>query len=127
MIITITYLVLGFVFQLPVFAFGGGISYLYNPSTGFLIGFIPAILLIKFLMKVLKFKNTFIKSMISTVIGILVIYIVAILYGVIIYSNNTNTLNVLEIIELLILPYVVFDLFKATIASVIYSRLRHIF
>lgn len=62
----------------PVFAEGGGISYIFQPSFGYLIGFAAAAYLIGRLM---ESKTSSIRSIfLSTFIGLLLVYLIGVIY-----------------------------------------------
>lgn len=66
----ILYLVIGAV-GVPVFAeFSGGISKIFGPTGGYLVGFIPATFLIGFYLE--KTRFTFIHALIANIIGMIV-------------------------------------------------------
>lgn len=77
---TILYILCGLFFA-PVFALGGGIHYVTEYSFGYILGFIPAIMLAGgALRKVYSFKNMFIAAF----SGVLTIHLFGVLYMVLI-------------------------------------------
>lgn len=59
----------------PVFSGGGGIGYIFKPTFGFLLGFIPATSLTGYLYRLKWFKRDKINVVIATFAGIFVIYL----------------------------------------------------
>ena len=71
----ISYIILGFFF--PIFALGGGISYLFEYGFGYILAFIPTIF---FVGTLLKDKVGFLKLLLIAVLGVLTIHILGVLY-----------------------------------------------
>lgn len=69
------YIILGLFF--PIFALGGGISYLFEYGFGYILAFIPAIF---FVGTLLKGKTNFLKVFLISLIGVLTIHVLGILY-----------------------------------------------
>lgn len=124
--VIVIYLVIGFLFSLPVFTQGGGLTYIYNPTCGFLFGFLFAIIPTKILLKVVKVKNDYLKSFIASLGGLIIVYVIGILYAFILLRITTDNANVIELIKVMILPFILIDIFKLSISSLIYSRLKFI-
>ncbi len=74
----IIYILLG-LFGLPVFAEGGGISYLLKPTFGFLIGFIPCSALTGFFSERIRPLNKKLLAF-SGIIGIFIVYLTGAVY-----------------------------------------------
>lgn len=117
------YLFLGLVLQLPVFSLGGGLFYIYNPSFGFILGFLVAPIFVKIFMKNVKMKNVYLKTFISLLIALIIIYMVGALYVNFLIDKNSSFINV---ITAFILPFVVIDIIKCIIGTIIYVRLKDI-
>lgn len=71
----IGYIVLGMFF--PIFALGGGISYIFEYGFGYILAFIPVIFLVGTLLKV---KTDFFRILLWVVVGVFAIHILGILY-----------------------------------------------
>ena len=71
----IGYIILGLFF--PIFALGGGISYLFEYGFGYILAFIPAIF---YAGTLLKSKPDLLRVCLIAVIGVLIIHILGILY-----------------------------------------------
>ena len=69
------YIILGLF--VPVFALGGGISYLFEYGFGYILAFLPAIF---FAGTLLKGKNDFLRIFLISLIGVLIIHVLGILY-----------------------------------------------
>ena len=110
-IATLIYLVLGGI-GMPVFAqFSGGISVLFGPTGGFLLGYPLMAFIIGY------FKEHFhshILTVISMVVGLAVVYIL----GTIIFSLVTGNTIVQSLIYCVV-PFVVLDLLKLVLAYTI--------
>lgn len=71
----IGYIVLGMFF--PIFALGGGISYIFEYGFGYILAFIPVIILVGTLLKV---KTDFFRILLWVTVGVFAIHILGILY-----------------------------------------------
>jgi biotin transport system substrate-specific component len=100
------YILLGLT-GIPVFTAGGGLSYIFNPGFGYLIGFLIAPLLIGKIFESTK-KPSFPRTLLACLLGLLVIYAVGVPYMYMILRNVTHTnitfLNTLVIGFLVFLP-----------------------
>lgn len=118
----LSYVIMGLI-GLPVFTTGGGISYIFSPSFGYLIGFaIGAYFAGKFMEnKVYNNKNIFIAGLIN----IITVYLLGAIYFYLIsnfYLGNPSTIkNVLLYCILLPMPA---DLFLCLVSIPIAKRLR---
>ena len=92
----VCYIVTGLI-GLPVFAGGGGISYVFTPTFGYIIGFLIAAPVIGYFSH--KGSASFKKLLISNIAGIVVIYFFGILHFVLINAlylgQAVSALNVL--------------------------------
>lgn len=71
----IGYIILGMFF--PIFALGGGISYIFEYGFGYILAFIPVILLVGTLLKV---KTDFFRILLWVTVGVFAIHILGVLY-----------------------------------------------
>jgi biotin transporter BioY len=69
------YIILGMFF--PIFALGGGVSYIFEYGFGYLLAFIPAIF---FAGTLLKVKSDFLRVVLLSVLGVSAIHILGVLY-----------------------------------------------
>lgn len=69
------YIILGLFF--PIFALGGGVSYLFEYGFGYILAFIPAIF---FTGTLLKIKTDVLRIILNAIIGVATIHILGVLY-----------------------------------------------
>lgn len=126
LIIFSTYLVMGLM-GIFVFAEGGGISYLFNPSFGFILGFIVSGFVINLVNHLVRLKNLYLKYLISSISGLISLYIVGFCYALmiknIVLGENVKIVNLLEI---MILPFILIDILKCFLTSYIAFHLKKI-
>lgn len=107
---------------LPVFAKGGGLSYLLGPTGGFLFGFLLSAPFIGFLRDRLK---TFAGVIFAAVAGIFVIYLFGTLHLLFLTKKGF-----FAVLNFAVLPFIPFDLIKAIIAISVYkgyhSRIKNL-
>lgn len=119
--ITISYLLIGLV--LPVYAgFNMGIS----PTFGYVISFVFASALIKWLYKVFVDKlkmNAYVGSSIACLISLVFVYIVGSIFFCIYLSWSKGLWNMLM---LTVIPYLPFDILKIAMAILLTSRLNKV-
>ena len=75
MLAIISYIILGMFF--PIFALGGGISYLFEYGFGYILAYLPAVF---FAGTLIKGKTDYIRIPVISVIGVLTIHVLGILY-----------------------------------------------
>ena len=71
----ICYIILGMFF--PVFALGGGVTYLFEYGFGYILAFIPAIF---FSGTLLKVKTDFLRIVLLSTLGVIAIHVLGVLY-----------------------------------------------
>ncbi|MGI6705368.1 MAG: biotin transporter BioY [Clostridia bacterium] len=120
----ILYVVIGLL-GVPVFSRGAGIGYVFNPSFGFIIGFVlasPAIAVLYHRLR--KFTKEISALFLSSLVGIFIIYGIGVSYMYIILNkvlqNNITFIQALWSGCLIFLP---FDLLKITAASIVSQRI----
>lgn len=120
---TSMYLILGLM-GIPIFANGGGIGYLLQPSFGFLIGFVVVSFIAGTILKITDkedVKTYIIVGCISEVF----LYIVGVSYMFVIlnfYLNIEKTIPVLVVSY--VLPYLPSDILSIVIGAVISNRVK---
>ncbi|KAA0259396.1 biotin transporter BioY [Deferribacter autotrophicus] len=118
----VAYLILGLV-GLPIFAHGGGIAYVLQPTFGYLVGFVLSAIPTGYFAKFKKFAF----YLLGGAFGLVVIYGLGVSYLYInlnfIQHKAIGFNKVLYIGMLLPLP---FDVIKLVIASVIATKLKNI-
>lgn len=80
----IIYVVMGLI-GIPVFTEGGGLSYIFKPTFGYLIGFIVAAYVIGKLSSKIKEIN-FVKSLLCVLSGLFFVYFLGVLHLYLIYN-----------------------------------------
>lgn len=119
MLSQLIYVLIGLI-GIPVFAGGtGGVSTIFTPSFGYLIGFIIAPLLIG---KIAKTQNKLgiVKAVIACILGSLLVYLVGLPYMYIIlkYVSKVN-ISLLKTFQIGFFIFIPGDLIKCIIASII--------
>ena len=71
----ITYIILGMFF--PIFALGGGISYLFEYGFGYILAYLPAVF---FAGTLLKGKTDYLRIPVISLVGVITIHVLGILY-----------------------------------------------
>ena len=107
---------------LPVFTFGGGFSSIFQPSFGFLIGFIPAAAVTG---AIAARGNSIPRALLACLAGLLVSYLFGIPYMWLIlnqYMGNSYSFGALILSYML--PYLPFDALKILIALLVFRPLR---
>lgn len=109
---------------LPVFASGGGFSYVFNPSFGYLIGFLFGSVIVGFAMSYLKDKK-YINILLLVLLYELIVYIFGLGYWTILYKfivNKNLTAHTLFVSGFLI--FLPTDMFWCVLSSFIYKKLE---
>ena len=109
---------------LPVFASGGGFSYVFNPSFGYLIGFLFGSVIVGFAMSYLKDKK-YINILLLVLLYELIVYIFGLGYWTVLYKfivNKNLTAHTLFVSGFLI--FLPTDMFWCVLSSFIYKKLE---
>ena len=104
---------------IPVFASGGGISYVLVPSFGYLIGFVVC----AYFVGHFQYQN-YIKTFVVCLIGMLLIYLIGMLYFALLQYFYYGQSYPVMFITSLFLVYIPGDLLSVIAAIVIYERLQ---
>lgn len=120
---TLTYTVLGLI-GLPIFSGGGGLGYVLTPSFGFIIGFIVSSIMLSVLAEKLK-KRTFWQYFAISLLGVLIIYIIGIIY----FAFITNVYNKSDysanwFIQTVFLPFLPKEIICSLLASITAYNIR---
>jgi len=108
---------------LPVFTQGGGFSYIFNPSFGYIIGFIAGTYVIGKVSEVLK-KINLRNSIISVMSGLAVIYMIGVPYMYLIINfYNKKPMTMLAAISVGFFPFIFKDIVMYLLVSVIAVRI----
>lgn len=123
MLSQLVYAIIGLI-GLPVFAGGqGGITYIFKPSFGFIIGFIIAAYLIGRIVesyKTISIVNIFLALM----AGVIVIYIFGVSYMMLIVNLYLGKEMVLSsAIKAGVTPFILADIVKALLASLLAAQI----
>ena len=106
---------------LPVFTHGGGPGYIYQPSFGFLLGFLPAVVLIGLARRLDRWLPRLPAYAIAALLGVVPVYLVGVPY----YSLIKETFGRAPAWTILA-PFLViipWDIAKALTAAVVADRL----
>lgn len=107
----------------PIFTNGVGITYIFKPSFGYLIGFIVGAYLIGYITERLKQKNI-ITIFISILAGIVVIYLIGVPYLYIIYNYYIGkSMSVWLAVYNGFILTISFDIVKAVVAAILCNKL----
>lgn len=111
---------------LPVFASGGGIAYILQPSFGFLLAFPIAAMLISYVRLRFHF-NTFWKLLPVCFAGLFLIYMIGCfyMYGILNYYTGVAK-DMSAIIAIGVLPFIISDSISISLSCIIGLRLQHI-
>lgn len=116
------YLLVGAV-GVPVFAgFSGGMGILLGTTGGYLLGFLAISILYLVLIKNPMEKPWL--DIIVLIIGQLVCYVLGTLQFVFVYGQNVGEIGVMTALGWCVLPYIIPDLIKLTLAFTLAKRLR---
>ena len=114
----IIYLLLGTI-GLPVFSgFSGGIGQFVGPTGGYILGFILTGIVYIIFEKL--FGTTIKVSVISLVFGLLLCY----LFGTLWFSIYKGNISFLSALSICVLPFIIPDLLKLSLAVILYKRLK---
>ena len=120
----VVYILLG-LFGLPIFTQGkGGFGALMSPTFGFLLGFILGAYITALLFRKLAIKNSFVRGVVSAIIGAAVIYIPGILYFYVLQNAIIGKAMSLLTISSFMVPFFIPDLMKAIVAGLIGVLIR---
>lgn len=111
---------------LPVFAgMQGGVSALFSNTGGFILGFIPFVLIKGVTQKL--FKKDFWGSLFSSLFGLIVLYLLGSIWFCFIYYGGINFATYISSLLLSVLPFIVPDFIKIFVAALIEKRLNNKF
>lgn len=115
----IIYTLIGLV-GIPVFAGGGGLSYVIQPTFGFVLGFILIAFITGLIYEKIKISNGYVKGVISTLIGAFILYIPGIIYFYLIMNLVVGkVITFSSAFMLTTLPFLIPDIIKAIIAGIL--------
>ncbi len=140
----ILYIIIGLV-GLPIFAYGGGPGYIFQPTFGYILGYPFCALTIGYLMKILmpvrksnensKIKRAFSVFLID-IVGIVVIFMFGLsyiyvnmkygLYKNLIHTDQISNVNWKQILQTTFFLFIPIDLIKASLAAIITEKVKRI-
>lgn len=114
------YLLLGII-GLPVFAgFNSGLGYIAGSTGGYILGFLPAALVMWAVQKLLGNKN--LSLIISMAAGLLVCYAFGTVWFMSVYTRNTGKIGFGSALLMCVVPYIIPDAVKISLAILIRKR-----
>ncbi len=133
LLILICYMIMG-LSGLPVFAgFTGGFGYIYNPTFGFVYGFLPGLIAMRAVMKYApdRGKKRIVLSVGACLVCQLICYIFGFIHGYLILNvRNEAGYTFFKLMSTFILPYIPIDFIKialsvsvSTVLYPLYDRL----
>ncbi len=118
----LAYMIIGLI-GIPVFTQGGGFSYIFMPSFGYIIGFVIGAFTAGVVMSRFSTVNT-LKIWVAGIIALLPVYIIGMAYQVmILVFVNGLTVSAALITLISILIYWAIDIVMIFIISIVYPRL----
>jgi len=116
---------------MPIFANGGGPNYIFQPSFGYLIGFVPAVYFTGIMVEKIDYKNykeAFILLLTSNLIGLAIIYIFGLSYLYIcINFLIKNSITIYQVIFsgfIIFIPGVIIKLFAASFITIWFKKYK---
>ncbi len=120
---TVTYMALGLL-GLPIFSGGGGLGYILMPNFGFIIGFVASSIIMSIMTEKLK-KRSFSQYFAISLIGVVVIYIIGILYFAFITNvYNKSDYSAIWFIQTVFLPFLPKEIICSLLASLTAYKIR---
>ena len=117
----LVYLLIGCV-GLPVFSgFQAGIGTLFSQTGGYLLGFLPAVLMMWLLEKMFGRKGRI--QILGMISGLLICYGVGTVWFMLLYIRNTGEIGLGTVLTLCVLPFIIPDLIKISLAYILTGRL----
>jgi len=108
---------------IPIFTQGGGLSYIFQPSFGYLLGLIPAAYIIGIIAEKCK-RITYVNLSVAVLAGLVVLYFIGVPYLYIIYKfylNNPKSIN--WAVQVGFLTFIGGDLVKTLIVVLLAKRI----
>lgn len=116
----LVYILLGAV-GVPVFSgFRGGLSHIFSPGGGYIIGFLGMGLVCLLFETV--FRRVRYGYAVGALIGLLVCYLFGTVWFVALYEGNIDFISVLL---MCVIPYIPFDLLKFSLACIVAKKLKY--
>lgn len=114
------YILLGAV-GVPVFAgFASGVGVILGPTGGYLLGFLPAAAVAGIIMK----QGGKLRRMLGMCAGLAICYAVGTAWFMVVYARNSGGIGLGAALSMCVLPFVLPDIVKLTLATLITDRLK---
>lgn len=114
------YILLGAV-GVPVFAgFSSGVGVILGPTGGYLLGFLPAAAVAGIIMK----QGGKLRRMLGMCAGLAICYAVGTAWFMLVYARNSGGIGLGAALSMCVLPFVLPDIVKLTLATLITDRLK---
>lgn len=112
------YIIIG-LFGIPIFTSGGGPSYIFNSTFGYLIGFVFASYIIGKIVRKSE-KPSFLRIFLASILGVVVIYIIGVPYMYIILNNVLKiTMTFTKAMKIGFLVFIPGDIIKSVIVAIL--------
>lgn len=119
---TVIYVILGFI-GVPVFAgFKGGIAAVLGSTGGYIVGFIFTALITGIFAD--KFKGRLVSLIAGMFIGVIACYIFGTAWFALVYSKQGTPESIATILGWCVIPFIIPDIVKIVIASVLTNKLK---
>lgn len=120
----LVYILLGLV-GVPVFAgFSGGVSALFGPTGGYIVGFIFTALAVGIMTDKLGRKLWVLA--VSMVLGLLLCYVFGTAWFIVLYNMQGNAMDLLTALSYCVFPFLIADGAKIIVATVLVNRIDKI-
>ncbi len=122
---TLSYMLLGLV-GVPVFASGGGFQYIFNPTFGYIIGFVLGAFFASFYLD--KFgRDSFKNYVVATIINLVIIYSVGVFYLYLILNiYKGGSLGFMNFLSIGFLPFILGDIITCALSIMVSKKVNHI-
>lgn len=121
MLAVLAYIMLGAI-GVPVFSgFRGGVGMILGATGGFIVGFVPAVLVSGVIMKIFG-KRTWVMA-IAMVLGLLLCYAFGTVWFLYVYASTKSAVGVMTALSWCVFPFVIPDLCKIALAVVLGKRM----
>ena len=112
------YLLLG-ALGLPVFSgFSGGMGHLFGITGGYMLGFLLTGIVY------MVFEHLFGKSLKTSVISLILGLLLCYVFGTVWFSIYKGNMSILKAFAVCVMPFIIPDLLKLSLAVIIYKRLK---
>lgn len=120
----LAYLFLGII-GLPIFSnFNSGLSAIIGPTGGFLLSFIIVALITGTLIEILPDNK--ISQFVSMLTGLLICYLLGILWFINIYLGEFNAENIIKGLSIAIIPFIIPDFLKILLSISIINKFKRL-